>query len=81
MKISKKISTLRKSQHLTQKGMESLLGTGKGSIQNYELGKTKPHYDFLNKLCNEFPQHTLWLMTDIDDISKVNSQSLTSPVK
>jgi hypothetical protein len=32
-------------------------------VQKYEYSFIKPSYDFLEKLCSNFPEYTLWFMT------------------
>ena len=77
MNISEKIKLFRASQNMTQKEMESLLKIGTGSIQNYELERTKPNHGFLNTFCNQFPEDALWLISDHADVASVKNKALS----
>jgi transcriptional regulator with XRE-family HTH domain len=78
MKISEKIKLFRASQNMTQKDMERLLNIGTGSIQNYELERTKPNHGFLNTFCNQFPEHALWLISDHADVTSIKNKALSN---
>ena len=76
MKLNEKLKLLRNTKGLTQKKISELIGITKNSYQNYELNKQKPKYDIIQKICHQFPEYTLWLMTDIDDIENIKNQAL-----
>ena len=63
MNIGEKIRLLRKTENLTQEAFSNLLNCGHTSVRGYEYGKRKPNHDFMKKLCQQFPEYTLWLMT------------------
>jgi DNA-binding XRE family transcriptional regulator len=67
MKLSKKIKQLRKLNNCTQKEFAKLLGIGYTTFQKYETGAVFPRFEWLQKICKKFPEHTLWLI--IDDIT------------
>lgn len=69
MNLSEKIKLLRQTEGLTQKKLSELAGIDVTSIQNYENGRRKPNTDFMETLCNAFPEYTLWLMTDDEKVS------------
>jgi len=83
MKINQKIKLIRIKAGLTQSKFAQLIGLADDrSVREVESGKRKEIGSAkLEKICNLFPEYALWLMTDIDDISKVNNQSLTNPIK
>lgn len=64
MKLFEKLKILRKSIKYTQKELSVLLEVGEVTYQKYEYGTMLPNYKIIQKLCNQFPQYTLWLMTD-----------------
>jgi transcriptional regulator with XRE-family HTH domain len=64
MNISQKIKLIRIDSNLTQNNLAKLLNSGLQTIKNYECGYRKPNYAFMQKLCNKFPEYSVWLMTD-----------------
>jgi transcriptional regulator with XRE-family HTH domain len=78
MNFAEKIKILRTESGCTQKEFAMILNCATISIQNYERNRKNPNGSLMQKLCKQFPQYALWLMTDIDDISKVINQS---PIK
>jgi transcriptional regulator with XRE-family HTH domain len=76
MSFSKKIKTLRSNNGYTQKELSKLLGIRQRSYQRLEYGDTSPSGLTLKKLCQQFPQYTLWLMTDSVDINSIKNQSI-----
>jgi transcriptional regulator with XRE-family HTH domain len=76
MKLNEKLKLLRSTKGLTQKKISELIGITKNAYQNYELNKQKPVYDIIQKLCQQFPQYTLWLMTDDIDVKAVENKTL-----
>ena len=76
MKLNEKLKLLRNTKGLTQKRMSELIGITKNAYQNYELNKQKPVYDIIQKLCQQFPQHALWLMTNDIDVKKTENKTL-----
>jgi transcriptional regulator with XRE-family HTH domain len=73
MEFSEKIKLIRKTKRYTQKNFAKLLGIGYSSLKNYEQGLRESH-QILPKLCQEFPQYTLWIMT-----GKIDLPNQTSP--
>lgn len=63
MKFSEKLKIIRKEEGYTQKSLGEILGSSEISIRFYEIGKSKPHYKFIEKLCKLHPEYALWLMT------------------
>jgi transcriptional regulator with XRE-family HTH domain len=79
MKLSQKIKLLRKTHDMSQKEFAELMGLASDVVfRRIELGKQEPGSYKVQLICKKFPQYALWLMTDIDDISKVINQS---PIK
>lgn len=76
MKINEKLKLLRKAEGYTQVALSKVLRVGYSSIQNYECGYRKPNHRFMQKLCHQFPEYTLWLMTDGVDINSIKNQSI-----
>ena len=76
MKINEKLKLLRSTKGLTQKQLSELLKITKSAYQKYELGIIKPAHDSMVKICHQFPQYALWLMTDIDDVENIKNQAL-----
>jgi len=77
MNFAKKIKILRTSCGYTQRELADILDCSTLSVQNYEANRKNPNGLLMQKLCNKFPQYTLWLMTDIDNISEISNQSPT----
>lgn len=75
MKTSEKLKLLRVATNYTQKEFADLLKTTEISIQNYENNRSNPNGVFLYKLCNQYPQYTLWLMTDIENANNVKNKA------
>lgn len=63
MKLSEKVKLVRKTEGYTQKNFSKLMGSGLTTITNYEGGHSEPNSEFMQKLCQTFPEYTLWLMT------------------
>jgi transcriptional regulator with XRE-family HTH domain len=76
MNFSKKLKLLRKIKRYTQIELAKTLNVGYSSVQNYECGYRKPNHRFMQKLCHQFPEYTLWLMTDIDDVENIKNQAI-----
>ncbi len=73
MDLSKKLKSVRKTESYTQKKLSELLEVDVISIQNYENERRKPNAEILQKLCTQFPEYTLWLMTgQIDPPSQID---------
>ena len=76
MELSKKLKLLRKAEGYTQVALSKVLKVGYSSIQNYECGYRKPNHRFMQKICNQFPEYALWLMTDDIDVRAVENKTL-----
>ncbi len=63
MEFKEKLKLLRKTECYTQKKISELLKSTEISIRNYESGRREPNHEFMEKLCKQFPEYTLWLMT------------------
>ena len=63
METSEKLKLIRKTEKYTQKQLAELLGIGETNYQRYEYGTHIPGSDIMQKLCQKFPEYTLWLMT------------------
>ena len=77
MKISKKLKALRILNNDTQKEFAVILNITREAYHRLEYGKHIPRGRVLQKLCNQFPQYALWLMTDgIDDVENIKNQAI-----
>ena len=76
MNLSKKLKLLRKIKRYTQIELAKTLNVGYSSVQNYEGEHREPNGHFMKKLCQQFPEYALWLMTDIDDVENIKNQSI-----
>ena len=76
MKFNQKLKLIRDLKKLTQLEIASLLKIHMRSVQRFESGEQEPRYEVLKRLCNLYPQYTLWLMTDITNVKSVISQSI-----
>lgn len=74
MKLSEKLKILRKLIQYTQKELSIVLDVGEVTYQKYEYGAMLPNYKVMQKLCNQFPQYALWLMTENIDIKTIKNQ-------
>lgn len=70
MKLSKKIKSIRKTECYTQKEFSKIMKVTDISIQNYENERSKPKTEFIEKICELFPEYAYWLMTDEIDPPK-----------
>lgn len=64
MDLKEKIKLIRKASGLTQPKISELVGIPLNSVRNYERGERGVSALFLLKICEIFPQYTLWLMTN-----------------
>jgi transcriptional regulator with XRE-family HTH domain len=76
MTLSAKLKLLRGTKGLTQKRMSALLDVKEVTYQSYEYGTYIPGGSVIQKLCNKFPEYTLWLMTDDIDVKTVENKAL-----
>ncbi len=70
MEVAEKIKLLRSAKGYTQKEFSELLKIGYSSMQNYEQS-SRGSYRILPKLCNKFPEYTLWLMINNTNIEQI----------
>ena len=71
MKLVEKIKLLRNINNYTQVEFARYLNCGLTTITNYEGKHRNPNAEFLQKICNKFPEYTLWLMTGEVDIKQI----------
>ena len=76
MKLSEKLRLLRISKDYTQKEFSKLTKCSYSAYQKYELEIIKPTHSSMVKICQQFPEYTLWLMTDIDDVENIKNQAI-----
>lgn len=74
MNLSEKLKALRKAEGLTQKKLSELIECSYSAYQKYELGIIEPTHGSMVKICQQFPQYTLWLMTHSVDIDSIKNQ-------
>ncbi len=63
MQLNEKLKLIRKAEGYTQVQLAQILEVSEASVQNYENERKKPHTGVMQKLCQQFPEYTLWLMT------------------
>jgi transcriptional regulator with XRE-family HTH domain len=63
MNLSEKLKLLRSTEGFTQKKLSKLVDCGYSTYQKYELGIHEPPHKVIAKICQKFPEYTLWLMT------------------
>jgi DNA-binding XRE family transcriptional regulator len=76
MKLNEKLKLLRKIKRYTQIELAKTLNVGYSSVQNYEGEHREPNGHFMKKLCQQFPEYALWLMTDDIDVRAVENKTL-----
>ena len=67
MTFKERLKSLRKSKHLTQSALASVLNYGATAISNYESGRNEPSIEDLKKIAHFFDVSTDYLLcvTDI----------------
>lgn len=63
MEFKEKLKLIRKTEHIKQTEMAKLMECGYSTYQKYEMGLYEPVQTKIQKLCQQFPEYTLWLMT------------------
>ena len=63
MKFSEQIKLIRKSEGYTQQAFSDLLKKNVRTIQKYENNESESNGEFMKKVCEQFPEYTVWLMT------------------
>ena len=76
MKLNEKLKLLRNTKGLTQKRISELIEVTEGTYQGYEYETHIPEGRVIQKLCQQFPQHALWLMTNDIDVKKTENKTL-----
>lgn len=59
--MNTRIKQLRKSLKLTQQAFADHIGTPRGNIAAYEVGKNKPSDAIIKAICREFSVNESWL--------------------
>jgi len=63
MELNEKLKLIRKTEKYTQRQLAELLNIDETNYQRYEYGNVSPNTKIIQKLCQKFPEYTLWLMT------------------
>ncbi len=71
MKFNERLKSLRIAEGYTQKQISIMVEIDPANYQRYEYGKVEPNYKILNRICNLFPEYTLWLMTGKTKIHQI----------
>ncbi len=66
-RLNDKIDDIRTSEGLKYTQLSELIGIPYDTLHKYKSGKTKVSAELLVKICETFPQYTLWLMTGKTD--------------
>ncbi len=65
MTFYKKIEEIRKAENLNKQMLSEILEIKPKTYSMALYRNTEPKGELLGKICNKFPEYTLWLMTDI----------------
>ena len=76
--FSERLSSLRKSKKLTQKGLAELLGVTVRIVQAYEYGEKKPEIDGFLRLAEIFGVSVDYLVGNSNSNKEVNTESVPS---
>jgi DNA-binding XRE family transcriptional regulator len=71
MEFNQQLKLIRKIEGYTQKKLASLLEIDPTNYQRYEYGKVSSNYKIVKRICNLFPEYSLWLMTGKIGISQI----------
>lgn len=71
MKFNERLRLIRDAENYTQKKFANLLKIDPASYQKYESGKVLPNYKILKRICNLFPEYTLWLIIEKTGVPQV----------
>ena len=61
----KKIEKIRKAENLSQAKLCKVLDVNLSAYEKARQRKSEAKGNLLRKVCNKFPEYTLWLMTGI----------------
>lgn len=71
-KLTEKIRQIREAETSGRAEFSQLIGVPKKTLENIELTGRAPKGEMLEAICQQWPEYTLWLMTDQTD--KANGQ-------
>ncbi|BBN59292.1 helix-turn-helix transcriptional regulator [Hydrogenovibrio marinus] len=63
-KFNEKLKLIREAENLSQSELAEKTGIPKRSIINYENSDRQPAFDAVKKVCESFPEYTMYLMLD-----------------
>jgi len=67
MDLSEKIRAIREAETSGRQEFCKLVGVNKGTLARIEQTGQIPKGDLLQRICAQWPQYTMWLMTDATD--------------
>ena len=70
-----RVKELRLEKQLEQQDLAKIIQIGKGSISNWETGRTEPSIEYLLKLADFFEVSIDYLLGRSDDLGIVNVQT------
>ncbi len=63
MEFNEQLRLIRDTENYTQKKFASLLKIDPTNYQRYEYGKVSPNHKIVKRICELFPEYSLWLNT------------------
>jgi len=72
--ISEKIKAVRKAEGMTQPDFAEKVDYSLSTLKKYEGGHNEPGYDAVKKVCEAFPQYTMYLMLDEMPVTSTDDQ-------
>ncbi len=70
-----KIKELRMEKGIEQQDLAKIIQIGKGSISNWEVGRTEPSIEYIIKLANYFEVSTDYLLGRSNDIGIIETNA------
>lgn len=77
--LSEKFEKIRKAEALNQKEFAEQCDIVYGTYRNYEADVRQPNTDALKKVCEAFPEYTVYLM--LDNMPENESDKQITPEK
>ena len=73
-----RIKELRQQKQLDQKDLAQIMQIGKGSISNWEVGRTEPSVEYLIKLANYFEVSVDYLLGHSNEVGIIETGAALS---
>ncbi|MCM1195370.1 MAG: helix-turn-helix domain-containing protein [Corallococcus sp.] len=74
-----KIKELRLEKGIEQQELAKIIQIGKGSISNWELGRTEPSIEYIVKLADYFEVSTDYLLGRSNDVGVIETNANLTP--